>query len=323
MKGEPILILADKNGRAYEFAKQVYKTLNTNDKRERKYRLGHVEIKKFADGEIFSEIQGSVRKKTCFYIHDSSMAPQDWAMSLAITNDALMRSSAGKINNVLPYMKYSRQDRMASPRTPITASVIADMIQQNAYRVITTDIHNPATQGKYRIPFDNLKAFPIIIKHLRENRPDFLENTVLVAPDMGSAKNTESYAKILGLDIAIAHKVRGKDGKVKKMTLVGDVNGKNAILVDDMIDTGGTLRTAAEVIKEKGGQKIYACATHGLFNGDAREKFQDSALEKIIVTDSIPQDPEGKIEVVSLANLFSDAIFRISHGQSISEMYKR
>ena len=128
MNGEQILILANPNGKAYNFARQVYERLNSNEKRDRHYKFGEVEIKKFNDGEIFAEIKENVRKKTCFYIHDSSMNPQDWAISLAIINDALMRSSAGKINNVLPYMKYSRQDRMASPRTPISSSVIADMM---------------------------------------------------------------------------------------------------------------------------------------------------------------------------------------------------
>jgi len=323
MNNEPILILADKKGKAYEFANQVYKKLNSNEKRRQRYELGHIEIIKFADGEICAEIKNNVRKKTCYYIHDSTMEPQDWAMSMAVINDALMRSAAGRITNVLPYMKYARQDRRANPRNPITSSVFAKMIQEYAQEVITTDVHNPAIEGAFRIPFNNLKAFPVIINYLKNNHPDFLKDAVLVAPDIGSTINTESYAKRLGLPIAIANKKRVEANKVEKMTLVGDVSGKNAILVDDMIDTGGTLRKAAEIIRENGGKQIYACATHGLFTGNSRELFEKSALEKIIVTDSIPQESTGKIEVISLADLFSDAIFRTSHGESISEMYNR
>jgi len=321
MNGEPILILADPKGGAYNFAKKIYDTLNSNEKRDRRYEFGNVEIKKFNNGEIFSTIKENVRKKTCYFIHDSTMYPQDWAMSLAITNDALMRSSAGKINNVLPSMNYSRQDRMAAPRTPITASVLANMIQQNAYRVITTDIHNPAIQGSYQIPFDNLKSYPVIIKHLKQNHPEFLENAVLVAPDIGSAKKVEGYVRRLGLDVAIADKKRAETGKVESMTMIGKVKGKNAIIVDDMIDTGGTLLKAVETVKEMGGKQVYACATHGLFSKNSRKKFQESSLEKVIITDSIPQQSQGKIEVISLTDLFADAIFRISHGQSLSEMF--
>lgn len=322
MNGDPILILADRNGKSYDFAKEVYAKLNSNEKRDKRYELGNVEIKKFNDGEIFAKIECSVREKECFYIHDSAMSPQDWAMSLVITNDALMRSSAGKINNVLPYMKYSRQDRMAAPRTPITASVLANMIQRNAHRVITTDIHNPAIQGAYDIPFDNLKAYPVIINHLKQKYSAFLENAVLVAPDIGSAKKIEGYTKRLGLPIAIADKERDSEGNIVKMTMIGDVEGKNAIIVDDMIATGGTLLEAVDIIKDKGGKDIYACATHGLFTNNARKRFEESPLEKVIITDSIPQESQGKIEVVSLTDSFADAIFRISHGLSLSEMFQ-
>jgi len=160
-----ILILADHNGKAFDFAKGIYDRLSNNPKKKRVYSFGEVEITKFSDGEIFAEIKESVRKKTCFFIHDSSMDPQDWIFSLAEVNDALNRSDAAKIDNVLPSMKFGRQDRMTEPRTPISAKIVADIIQDKAYRVITTDLHNPATQGYYTIPFDNLKAYPVIIKY--------------------------------------------------------------------------------------------------------------------------------------------------------------
>ncbi len=232
-----------------------------------------------------------------------------------------MRSDAAKIDNVLPYMKYSRQDRMSEPRTPISSRIVADLIQEKAYRVITTDLHNPAIQGCYKIPFDNLKAYPIIIKNLKENYSDFLENAVIVSPDIGSAVRAKSYAGRLGLDVVLTSKERKKAGSVDKMTIIGDVSGKNAIIVDDMIDSAGTLCKSAEILREKRAKRIYACATHGLFSKNAVERINDSCLEKVLITDSIPQKSNGKIEVVSLTGLFGEAIHRVSHGESISELF--
>jgi len=317
-----ILILADPKGGAWDFSKEVYERLNSNPSRDRKYSLGEVEILKFNDGELFVRILTNVRKKTCFFIHDSSMGAQDWTIALAEVNDALMRSSAGKINNVLPYMKYSRQDRMTGPRTPITASVIANIISLEANRVITTDLHNPASTGAYDIPFDNLKAYPVIVGHLMNNYPDFLRNLVIVAPDVGSADRAKSYAKRLGGSVAIVDKTRERAGVTGEMTVIGDVEGKNVLLVDDLIDTAGTLCKAAEVLKEKGVLQIWAAATHGLFSLDAFDKIRDSCLDKVIVTDSIPQKGLGVVEVVSLTGLFAETIYRISHGQSVSELFR-
>ena len=328
-----ILILADPKGAAWDFAKDVYDRLNSNPSRDRKYSLGEVEVLKFNDGELFVRILTNVRKKTCFFIHDSSMDAQDWTIALAEVNDALMRSSAGKINNVLPYMKYSRQDRMTGPRTPITASVIAGIISLEATRIITTDLHNPASTGAYDIPFDNLKAYPVIVGHLMKNYPDFLRNLVIVAPDVGSADRAKSYAKRLGGSVAIVDKTREQAGITGEMTVIGDVEGKNVLLVDDLIDTAGTLCKAAGVLKEKGALQIWACATHGLFSLDALDKIDKSCLDKVIVTDSIPQKDFGsnkstlvadgaKLEVVSLTGLFAETIYRISHGQSVSELFR-
>jgi len=250
------------------------------------------------------------------------MPPQDWLVSLAQVNDALMRSSAMEINNVLPYMRYSRQDRMVEPRTPISSTVLANIVNLTAYRIITTDLHNPAITGAYRIPFDNLRAYPVIIGYLKEKYPEFLENAVIVAPDVGSAERVKSYAKRLNLDVALAHKTRKQAGIIQEMTIIGDVHHKNTILVDDMIDTAGTLCKAAEILKQKGAEKIFACATHGLFSEDAKEKIEFSPIDRVIITDSIPQQVNGKLEVVSLTNLFADTIYRITHGISVSELFK-
>lgn len=317
-----ILILADPKGNSFDFAKEIYSKLSNNPKKKRVYSFGEVEITKFNDEEIFAKVNESVRKKTCFFIHDSSMNPQDWLVSLALVNDALKRSDAAKVDNVLPYMKYGRQDRMAEPRTPISARIVADIIQSKAYRVITTDLHNPATQGYYDIPFDNLKSYPVIIKHLKGNYSEFLKNAVVVSPDLGGAVRAKSYAGRLGLEVVLTDKERKKAGVVEEMTIIGDVKDKNAIIVDDMVDTAGTLCRSAEILKQKGARQIYACATHGIFSKDAKEKINNSCLEKVIVTDSIPQKNNGKIEVMTLIDLFAEAIYRISHGESINELYK-
>lgn len=317
-----ILILADPQSKVWNFARSIYERLNSNPDRLVKYRLRIVNIKKFNDGEIFVKIEGSVRNKICFFVHDSSMNPQDWAISLVEINDALIRSSAKEIHNVLPYMKYSRQDRLTDPRTPITSGVLAGMIGMVANGVITTDLHNPAITGAYRIPFDNLRAYPTVIDYLQDKYYDFLENLVIVAPDVGGAERAKSYAKRLGADVAIVDKSREKAGVVGKMTVIGNVAGKNVIVVDDMIDTAGTLCKAGEVLKKEGALVIWACATHGLFSNNAVERLNASHFEKIIITDSIPQVSSGKIEVVSLMSLFAETINRISHGYSVSELFK-
>jgi len=338
MESKPVLILADPEGGAWNFASRIYEWLNSRPERERKYKLCKVKVVRFSDGEMFVKILENVREHDCFFIHDSSMNPQEWTVCLGLVNDALMRSSAGAINNVLPYMKYGRQDRMTEPRTPISVSFLAGIINRSADRVITADLHNPASAGAYRIPFDNLKSIPVIINYLKKYYSDILENAIIVAPDAGSAMRAESYAKRLGTGVAIAHKRREQANVVGEMTIIGDVQGKNAIIVDDMIDTGGTLCKAAKVLKEKGALKVYSCATHGILSGDALENLNCSEFEKIIVTDSIPLsdkvkglgDREAglnsfngcKIEIISLADLFAETIYRITHGDSVSKLFE-
>ena len=320
MERQPIMILADPSGKAWNFAERVHELLKTRTS-ESDYQLGAINLTNFSDGEIYMRIKDNVRKRKCYFIHDSSIYPQDWLVSLGLANDAMMRSSAGEINDVLPYMKYGRQDRISEPRTPVSSSFLAEIINMHADRVLTTDHHSPATIGSYKIPFDNLRAFPVMINHITKRYEDFLSNAIVVAPDAGSTKIAESYAKRLGLSFAITDKKREKAGVIEKMTLIGEVSGKNVLLVDDMIDTAGTLCKSAEVLKQKGALDIYACATHGLFSRDAKEKIHNSSIEKIVISDSIPQDSNGKIEKVSLANLFAETIYRINHGDSISELF--
>jgi len=353
MKKDPVLILANPNGNAWDFAKSVYDKLseskqpenNSNllsraygnlatvykkfiqtPEQEQTYELRKVEITKFNNREIFPKILKSIRKKECYFIQDSSMPPQDWLASLQFLGDAFMRSSKGYLNLVLPNMWYMRQDRMTEPGTPISAKVVAEKLDKKADRIITTDLHNPITQGFFDLPFDNLKAYPTLIKYLKRNEQEFLKNCKILSPDSGSAERAETYANRLGLDYAVTHKKRKSAGVIESIKIIGKVKDQNILIPDDMIDTAGTLCEVAKIAKEQGAKHIYACATHGIFSTDkkgatARQKLQDSVLEKIIITDSIPQKPGGKIEVVSLTDLFANVIYRISHGISVHELF--
>jgi ribose-phosphate pyrophosphokinase len=322
MDYQPVLILADPKGGAWNFANSVCKVAESQQKR--RFKIGEVSMKRFANGEILPHIEENVRNHECYFIHDSSITPQEWLVTLGLVNDALMRSSAREINDVLPFMPYQRQDRMTGPRSPISAGFVASVIQLHGNRVLTCDLHNPATAGAYRIPFDNLRAYLTIVNHLKKNYAEEIKEAVLVAPDVGSTKRVESYQKRLGLDGVVIEKIRDEEtGKIKRMNVIGDIKGRNAIMVDDMIDTGGTNIVATAVLKEHGARKVYSCATHGIFSRNAEERIQESDLEKVIITDSIPQESNGKIDVITLADLFAEAIHRITHGDSISALFEQ
>jgi ribose-phosphate pyrophosphokinase len=320
MNSNPILILADPKGNAWDFAEKVCTKANSYLDRQMKYCLDEINFKNFPNGESLPYIKENVRGHDCWFIHDSSMRPAEWLVSLGLVNDALMRASAETINDVLPFMPYQRQDRITG-RTAISASHVKDVIQKYGNKVISSDLHNPATASSYDIPFDNLKAYPVLIGHLQKNYPEFLENAVIVAPDVGSANRAESYQKRLGLPVAIIDKQRDEHGTVKKMGLVGNVQGKNALMVDDMIDTGGTIIKCAETLKKEGAEKVWICATHGIYSDKFLARVEDSELEKIIITDSIPTKEPEKVEIVSLTDLLYETISRISHGKSVSSLF--
>jgi ribose-phosphate pyrophosphokinase len=334
MSNERIAILADPKGKAWKFAKEVHENLIHRKKRQRIYNLEEIEVKKFNDGDIFGKPIESVRGEEVYLIHDSSMPSQDWFASLLFLNDAIGGSaSASKLINVLPYMRYSRQDRVSEPRSPISASVLAKGIKEFADGVITTDLHNPALTGLYRekhFSFENLRAYIILTSHLIKDCPEILQNSRLLAPDAGATQITNSYNKRLNIGMVGAYKLRENPGEVDKnqMEIQGNVKGKNIIITDDMIDTAGTLCTCAELCMDRGAKAVYAVATHGIFSYNikkkkhARQLIEESPLEKVIVTDSIPQKSKGKVEVVSLTNLIADSIYRVSHNLSISELYK-
>ena len=283
------------------------------------------QIRRFANGEIFCEIEKNVRGADVFLVQTLSSPVNDNLMELLIMIDALKRASAESITAVIPHYGYARQDRKANPRTPISAKLVADLLTvAGASRVITMDLHAGQIQGFFNIPFDNIYASPVFIDYMRENIN--LENFSLVSPDAGGVERVSWYAKKLGKDIAMIDKRRTGPNVAKAMNIVGDVQGQDVIIIDDMIDTAGTLVEAARALKENGAKKIYALATHGVFSPPAAKRIKESSeLEAVIVTDTIPLTNElkavKKIKVLSTAGILSKAIQRTFNHDSVSSLF--
>ena len=280
---------------------------------------------RFANGEIFCEIEKNVRGADVFIVQSTSSPVNDNVMELLIMIDALKRASANSITAVMPHYGYSRQDRKNSPRTPITAKLVADILTQaGATRVITMDLHAGQIQGFFNIPFDNIYASPVILDYVRNEV--VTENTVFVSPDAGGVERVRHYAKKLKRDIAMIDKRRTAANVAKAMNIVGDVNGKECVIVDDMIDTAGTLIEACKALRNNGATKVYACATHPIFSPPAIERINGcEELDQVIVTDTIPLCEEGKgcekIKVLSTAELLSKAIHRTFNNDSVSSLF--
>jgi ribose-phosphate pyrophosphokinase len=283
------------------------------------------QIRRFANGEIFCEIEKNVRGADVFVVQTTSAPVNDNLMELLIMIDALKRASAASITTVVPYYGYSRQDRKASPRTPISAKLVADLITvAGASRVITMDLHAGQIQGFFDIPFDNIYGSPVFLSYIKENINT--DNLTLVSPDAGGVERVRWYAKKLGKDIAMIDKRRTGPNVAKAMNIVGDVMGKDVIIVDDMIDTGGTLIEAAKTLKQHGAEKIYSFATHGIFSKPAAERIDNcEELEAVIVTDTIPLSDEllkvDKIKVLPPADIWSKAIHRTFNHDSVSSLF--
>lgn len=283
------------------------------------------QLRRFANGEIYCEIEKNVRGSDVFLVQTLSAPVNDNVMELLIMIDALKRASASSITAVIPHYGYSRQDRKASPRTPITAKLVADMVTAaGATRVITMDLHAGQIQGFFNIPFDNIFASPVFLNYIRENIKS--DDMMMVSPDAGGVERVRWYAKKLGTDIAMIDKRRTGPNVAKAMNIVGDVEGKDVLIVDDMIDTAGTLCEAAKTLREHGAKKIYAFATHGVFSGPAAERLASSEeLEAIIVTDTIPLNEAcqkvDKIKVLSIAEILSKAIHRTFNHDSVSSLF--
>jgi len=281
-------------------------------------------VSTFSDGEISIDIGISVRGKDAYIIQSTSSPVNDNLMELLILIDALKRASAGRINAVIPYYGYARQDRKTKAREPITSKLVADLLTKaGADRVVAMDLHAGQIQGYFDIPVDHLTAIPYLARYFKDivKKDDF----VVVSPDLGGVTRTRKFANELNLPIAIIEKRRPKANVSEVMNIIGDVEGKSVILVDDIADTAGTITKAADALKKRGATYVYAAATHGVLSGPAIERIKNSSLEKFVITDTIELPEEKKIDtidIVSVAPIFASAIKRINTSTSVSEMFE-
>lgn len=285
--------------------------------------LGNAVVRDFSDGEIMVEISENIRGTDVFVIQSTSMPGNRTLMEMLILIDALKRASAWRITAVIPYFGYSRQDRKVAPRAPITAKLVANLITvAGSDRVLTMDLHAGQIQGFFDIPVDNLYAAPVLLSYLDRLG---LEDTVVVSPDAGGVERARAFAKRLKAGLAIIDKRRTGPNVSQVMHIVGDVEGKDVVIVDDMVDTGGTLVQGMESLLKAGARRIFACATHPVFSGSAVERLAQSPAERIIVTDTIPLLPEArkcdKIVQLSVAGILSEAIRRTHNHESVSSLF--
>jgi ribose-phosphate pyrophosphokinase len=281
-----------------------------------------VELRRFSDGEIFVEIGENVRGTDVFIIQPTCPPVNDHLMELVIMADALRRASARRITAVLPYYGYARQDRKVAPRVPITAKVVAEMLMVvGVRRVLSMDLHAGQIQGFFNIPVDHLYAAPVLLNYISKS----FQNVVMVSPDAGGVERTRAFAKRLSADLAIIDKRRHRPNESKAMNVIGDVAGKTAILLDDMVDTAGTLCSAAAMLDAAGAKEVHACCSHPVLSGPAIERIENSKIKSLVVTNTIPLK-EGakqckKIMVLSVSKLLGEAIGRIHSEDSVSSLF--
>ena len=286
--------------------------------------LGKCKITRFSDGESFVEIGENVRGVDAFVIQSTSTPTNDNVMELLIMADALRRASAGSITAVMPYYGYGRQDRKVAPRTPITAKLVADLIQTSGVnRVVSVDLHAGQIQGFFNIPFDHLYAMPVFLEDYLKKQFD--SSSVFVSPDAGGVERTRAYSKRLGASLAIIDKRRERANVSEVVNLIGEVKGKDCIIIDDIIDTAGTLTGAAQALHDKGARRIVACASHGVLSGPAVQRIAASPLTEVVVSDSVALSDTAKscpkIKQLSIARLLGEAIKRIHSSDSVSSLF--
>lgn len=288
--------------------------------------LGRTEIRRFSDGEIFVEIGENVRGRDVYVVQSTARPVNDSLMELLIMIDALKRASAKDITAVIPYYGYARQDRKVAPRTPISAKLTADLLTAaGATRVVSMELHAGQIQGFFDIPFDNLFASPVMLEYLRGELKGVADRLVMVSPDAGGVERARYYAKHLDATVAVIDKRRTGPNVAKAMNIIGDVKGRVAVILDDMIDTAGTLTEAAAAVIEHGATDVYALATHGVLSGPAVDRINSSRIRKVIVTDTIPLSEQArasqKIHQLSIADLLAEAIHRIHNYDSVSSLF--
>ncbi|MBT8280365.1 MAG: ribose-phosphate pyrophosphokinase [Muriicola sp.] len=281
--------------------------------------LGKVLFSRYSDGEFQPSFEESIRGTRIFLIGSTNPGPEN-LMEMLLMIDAAKRASARHITAVMPYYGWARQDRKDKPRVPIAAKLVAKMLETaGATRIITMDLHADQIQGFFEKPVDHLFASTLFLPYLKKLK---LDNLTIASPDMGGSKRAYAYSKALSSDVVICYKQRAKANKISHMELIGEVKGKNVVLVDDMVDTAGTLTKAADLMMERGALSVRAITTHGLLSGNAYEKIKNSKLEELIITDSIPSRPKSdKIKVLSCADLFADVMHRVHHNTSIASKF--
>ncbi len=290
--------------------------------------VGKAELRRFSDREIFAEINESVRGQNVYVVQSTCAPVNDNLMELLIMVDALKRASVASITAVIPYYGYARQDRKVAPRTPITAKLVADLlVAAGVNRVVSLDLHSGQIQGFFNIPFDNLFARPVLLNYVRDHlcKDGKGDDLVIVSPDAGGVERARAYAKKVDAKVAMIDKRRTGPNVAKAMHVVGDVAGMRALILDDMVDTAGTLTEAADSLMKNGATEVFACATHPVLSGPAIQRLRESCIKKLVCTDTIPLSDEaiksGKIEVLSVAGLLGEAIRRIHFHDSVSSLF--
>ena len=301
------------------------KVLSKNIAKFLKSKLVNSSIRKFADGEIYVEINENIRGNSIFIIQSISSPANDNLMELLLCIDALKRSSAKNITAVIPYFGYARQDRKVVPRTSISAKLVSNLITKaGADRIVTVDLHAGQIQGFFDLPVDNLFSTPIFARHAKKRIKS--RKIICVAPDVGGTERARALGKLLNVGLAIVDKRRPKPGQSQVMNVIGDVKGQTCIIVDDIIDSGGTIVNAAKALKNRGAKEVYVYITHGVLSGEAVKKIKNSVIKNLVITDTIDNVEKTRnvknIEVLSISSLMGEAIKRISNSTSVSDLFK-
>ena len=301
------------------------KILSKNIAKYLKTKLVNSSIRKFADGEIYIEINENIRGNSIFIVQSISSPANDNLMELLLRIDALKRSSAKNITAVIPYFGYARQDRKVVPRTSISAILVSNLITKaGADRVVTVDLHAGQIQGFFDIPVDNLFSTPIFARHVRKRIKS--KKIICVAPDVGGTERARALGKLLNVGLAIVDKRRPKPGQSQVMNVIGDVKNQTCVIVDDIIDSGGTIVNAAKALKQRGAKEVYVYITHGVLSGEAVKKIKNSVIKNLVITDTIDNSQKTKnvknIEVLPISSLMGEAIKRISNSTSVSDLFK-
>ncbi len=285
--------------------------------------LCETKVATFPDGESFVQIEESIRGEDVYIIQPTCPPTNHNLMELLVMVDAVRRASADRITAVLPFYGYARQDRKDKPRVPITSKLVANLLTAaGVNRVLTMDLHAAQIQGFFEIPVDHLHSAPLLIKHLQDNYVDDLSNLVVVSPDIGGVKNAKICANYLGTDLAIVAKQRISATEVDAHAVIGNVKGKDVLLIDDMTESGGTLCAAAEILKEHGAARIFAGVSHGVLNDKARARLKDSCIERLLTSDSVPMAHGEMVDTVSIAPLLAKAIMNIHNNDSVSHLFE-